>query len=102
MKHDAPAHLALPAELTIYTLGELQPAWLQCLDATSASDEEALRVDAAAVCEVDAAGMQLLLALSRSAHRRGRRLVLRDPAECLRQACADLGLDALLAAEASS
>lgn len=87
---------SLPAELTIYTVAALKPQWLEHLDGDARS---ALRVDAAAVVDLDAAGVQLLLALANALQNRQRRLQLVDPSEALHSACAALGAARLLAAE---
>jgi anti-anti-sigma regulatory factor len=89
-----PAIPPLPVELTIYAVTELRAQWLAALDA--GPPEGDCVVDASAVAEVDGAGVQLLVALSRqlAAHERGLRLV--SPTAALRDACATLGLSALL------
>ncbi|MEI2679700.1 MAG: STAS domain-containing protein [Burkholderiaceae bacterium] len=59
--------LSLPAELTIYTVGELRPQWLSWLAGFADDDAPAdASVDGSAVDQIDAAGVQLLMALSRS------------------------------------
>jgi anti-anti-sigma regulatory factor len=85
--------LALPAELTIYTAGETRPQWLAWL---TADDAESLQVDASGVTEVDAAGVQLLVALDRALQAQQRRLLLDRPSPALRGACERLGLTGLL------
>lgn len=98
--------LRLPAELTIYTAAETRSAWLAQLDALDTLDERTnlgapvCAVDASACDEVDAAGLQLLVALAHSLARRQRRLQLLQPAAPLRAACAELGLAELLGTEA--
>lgn len=99
-----PTSSALPAELTIYAVGELRPAWLALLAAHSADDGSApLRLDAAAVDQVDAAGVQLLLSLANTLARRSppSALLLDRPSEPLRQACQALGAATLLQGEAA-
>ena len=93
--------LALPAELTIYTVGELRAPWLAWMgDALAASDEgETLEADADAVDQVDAAGVQLLLSLANALARQGRTLRLAHPSAPIAQACAMLGLASLLLGE---
>ncbi len=86
--------LALPAELTIYTVGELHPQWLAWLQQGAASAPAELQ--AAAVEQVDGAGLQLLLSLSRALAERGRALRIHSPSEVLRSGCAALGLNAWL------
>jgi ABC-type transporter Mla MlaB component len=88
------AHVrALPAELTIYTVAELHPQWLKWLATTGdAGDAEGCVVDAAAVEQADAAGVQLLLSLSSALQRQGRALQLRAPSTALLAACEALGL----------
>jgi ABC-type transporter Mla MlaB component len=88
--------LALPAELTIFTVGELHPAWMAWLDAPG----DTLVLDAAGVDEVDAAGVQLLIALQRGLARRERALVLHAPSTPLVTACTHLGASVLLNAPA--
>lgn len=88
--------LALPSELTIYTVGETKPHWLAWLNAArdaSAAGAEALicQVDAAAVDEVDGAGVQLLLALSNALASAHLSLRLTDPSGPLVAACNALG-----------
>ncbi|WP_338415077.1 STAS domain-containing protein, partial [uncultured Sphaerotilus sp.] len=65
---------SLPAELTIYTVGELYP---QCLVWMRANARQDLPVQAQDVREVDAAGVQLLLSWSctLSSEQRGLHLV---------------------------
>lgn len=82
--------LALPAELTIYTVGELHPQWLAWF--REGSQSAPLDVNAAGVEQVDGAGLQLLLSLVGAASDRGRALRIQDPSEALRQGCLALGL----------
>ena len=94
----------LPPEMTIYTVAELYRqclAWLSEVNeaaAAGAALQDALVVQADAVAEVDASGVQLLLALDRSL--RGDHLSLRlsEPSEALAAACQALGVPHLLAA----
>lgn len=83
---------SLPAELTIYTIGELYP---QCLVWMRADARPELRVQAQDVTEVDAAGVQLLLSWSRTLVAGQRRLHLVEPSEVLVAACTALGADRL-------
>ena len=98
-----PTPRELPAELTIYTVGELRSLWLTWLaeahtEATTANGHnDTFTVDAAAVGEVDAAGVQLLLSLSKSLDQEHRALKLRAASRPLAAACAALGASALLA-----
>lgn len=88
---------SLPAELTIYTMGELHP---MCLRWAGDDDGEPLCLAAQAVDEVDAAGVQLLLSLRNTLAAQGRALHLRLPSAKLAAACAALGaLELLTAAE---
>ena len=124
--------LELPAELTIYTVGELRPQWLSWLgeesavagrggDATPTAldeaaidsdegegpeasapeptevDETTCLADGAAVDQVDAAGLQLLVALSNLLEREQRTLRVVRASRPLGEACEALGLGALLA-----
>jgi len=89
-----PTALRLPDELTIYTASEAHASFLSWLHGddpvTTAMDP--LRVDAGAVAEVDAAGVQLLLSLAHSLEQRQRALVLVAPSDCLSAACGVLGV----------
>ncbi len=91
-----PSTLSLPAELTIYTVGELRPQWLAWLATLASSDAPVeVTVDGAAVDQIDAAGVQLLAALSRSLRAAQRSLCLVNASPLLTQACEALGLSAL-------
>ena len=93
-----PALPPLPAELTIYAVSELRTQWLAALDAGPGEGD--CVVDASAVAEVDGAGLQLLVALSRQLAAHDAALRLASPTAALRDACATLGLSALLDAPA--
>jgi len=86
--------LALPAELTIYTVGELRATWRGWLGATlaNADPQETLVADADAVDQVDAAGVQLLMALAKALAAQGHRLQVHRPSAPLAQACQLLGV----------
>ncbi|TAK97684.1 MAG: STAS domain-containing protein [Aquabacterium sp.] len=86
---------ALPAELTIYTIGEVHA---QCLNWMKQDQAEhiRLRINAGEVTEVDAAGIQLLLSLSKSLLADHRELQLLSPSTALAAACSALGVDSLL------
>lgn len=90
----------LPPELTIYTIGELQAQWVDWLRDAEADDAVAgvdtMSVDAAAVAEADAAGVQLLLSLRKALGQRQRRLRLASPHPSLVRACESLGVGDLL------
>jgi anti-anti-sigma regulatory factor len=81
---------ALPAELTIYTVAEWHRHVLQWLAETD--DGLHCLVDASAVQQADAAGVQLLLSLHGALHRQGRALQLDKPSPPLLAACEALGL----------
>ncbi len=87
-----PATYALPAELTIYTIGELAP---QCIDWLDVDARPCLHVQAQAVAEVDAAGVQLLLSLANTLAAQQRQLQLVAPSDALVAACAALGAEHL-------
>jgi ABC-type transporter Mla MlaB component len=99
-----PQPLALPAELTIYTVGELHPQWLQWLgEVRSAPGQDgALEIRAEGVDQVDAAGIQLLVSLQRALEAQGRRLHVRDPSQTLADGCGALGLRAWLDARSAA
>jgi len=86
------AALALPPELTIYTVRELHPQWLAWLAQVSAGADEMAPVHGAEVGEIDAAGMQMLLSLQRALAERGRRLQLQSPSRALQAGCHAAGL----------
>ena len=89
----ANAALLLPAELTIYTAGELHPQWLAWLQHAAAADVGVPAVlQAATVDQVDGAGLQLLLALRKSLLAQGRALQWQGASEPLFRAAAALGL----------
>jgi anti-anti-sigma regulatory factor len=89
---DAPAPSAsLPVELTIYTASEAHTAMCAWK-----ADGPALQVDAAAVAEIDSAGVQLLIALARPAALRGQPLVLAQPTPALAAICRRPGAGFLL------
>ena len=88
--------LMLPVEITIYVASELRASWLQWLDGDAGDGPEAV-ADGHAVEEIDAAGLQCLLALSRSLEVRRQRLRLERPSDALHQACRRLGAGHLLA-----
>lgn len=85
---------SLPQELTIYTVGELHPQWRGWI--MSATDDAPWCVDAQPVEEVDAAGVQLLIALDKGLKARNCALQLVGASAPLQQACAGLGLDSWL------
>lgn len=87
--------LVLTAEITIYVISDLRAAWLAWLDGLADDDAE-VDVDGQAVEEVDAAGLQALLALSHSLQARQQRLRLHPASGTLRAACGQLGLSHLL------
>lgn len=90
-----PATLTLPRELTIYTVAELRPQWLGWLSAlsTDAPADLSATVQAAEVEEVDAAGVQLVVALAHALRQQGLALALQQPSAAWAQALAALGLD---------
>ncbi|MFM1988285.1 MAG: hypothetical protein RJA99_1242 [Pseudomonadota bacterium] len=88
--------LELPRELCVPAVAALRTACLEWLDAEDADPQ----VDASPVEEIDAAGVQLLIALSHSLAARGRRLHLHAPSGPLRDACRTLGAPALIAPSA--
>ncbi|NHA13392.1 STAS domain-containing protein [Thioalkalivibrio sp. XN279] len=79
--------LTLPPDLRIQHASSLQQRLLQALEGTGR-----LRLRAAAVERVDAAGLQLLLAAQHEADRRGRSMDLEAPAPVLLEGLQRLGL----------
>jgi len=83
--------LVVDPELTIYQVAALRPIWL---DAYAAG---AHRVDLSRVQEMDSAGLQLIVALARLAERDGQPLEFLDASAPVRECCALLGVQGLLA-----
>ena len=116
------AELCLPSELTIYTVTELKLKWLSTLahlndrppppftDTSGHVGQAVPRadvlsyfpVDAAAVTEVDSAGVQLLLALASELLGMRRALLLLNQSTPLSDALSALGLTALFGPTAES
>lgn len=89
--------LSLPAELTVYSVGEWAPRLRAHLAETAGQGSlDGLRIEAAGVEEVDAAGVQVLLALANALARDHRVLQLVAPSAPLARACVALGCSALL------
>jgi ABC-type transporter Mla MlaB component len=91
----------LPPEFTIYCVTELGAQWVAQLAAAAADPAESTcqDLDASQVQEVDAAGVQLLMALQRRLAELGQDLRLLQPSAALTTACQRLGADHLLLAE---
>lgn len=93
---------ALTGAVTVYAVGALRSqfvAWIAKLPKGRrgvALNDSPLTVDAHGVDEVDAAGIQLLVSLSRSLSVRRRPLQLADPSGPLVDACDALGVTSLL------
>lgn len=90
----------LPAELSIYTVGEVRAqclAWIGEAAPDHGAHDAAWPLDAHTVDQIDAAGVQLLVSLARSLAPQGLALQLLNPSRVLAEACAALGLGDLLA-----
>jgi phospholipid transport system transporter-binding protein len=93
---------ALPPEFTIYSLAGLRQEWLAWLPEASSARRadgaapEPWPVDASAVSDVDAAGLQMLVALAHSVAACGKALVLTAPSAAIASACEGLGLGHLM------
>ena len=84
----------LPRELTIHTAADTHRAllaWVAGLD-----EAPAWHVDASPVDDTDAAGVQLLLSLLRSAAQARATLRIETPSPVLERACRTLGVASLL------
>ncbi len=92
------ALLALPPELTIYAVGDLCAQWRAALadPSTAAGDDPVCRLDGANVEAVDAAGLQLVVALANQLAARQQSLRIERPSRLLADACTMLGLGALI------
>ena len=99
MPKTKPQTLRLPAELTIYTASQSHAAMLDWLDDEPADRPTDARcpMDGAAVEQIDAAGVQLLLSLAKALGNRQRLLRLVDASGPLQAACESLGVADLLA-----
>jgi len=86
--------IRLPPELTRETAAELRAALLGRLQGTDLL-EGTLVLDASRVGAVDAAGLQVLLALAASLRRDGGRLAVVGASEVFRAACRTLGVHEL-------
>lgn len=90
----------LPSDLTIYNVAELHKQWLSLVDKVpsvrASTRTRDCRMDGSSVTEVDAAGVQMLLALANSLSRKNRTLRLVKSSERLMEACKALGVAALL------
>ncbi|CAN5227518.1 hypothetical protein BH11PSE9_BH11PSE9_21610 [soil metagenome] len=93
-EHATDATFSLPGELTIYTVTETHQQWLEHWP--SLPLEDSLQVGAAAVEQIDAAGLQLLVSLRRSLAQREQRLELLQPSAALTRACLAFGCHTLL------
>jgi anti-anti-sigma regulatory factor len=97
----------LPGELNIYAVGALRAqfqSWVKKLPKgrkAAALDGMPLVVDGSAVAEVDAAGLQLLVALKHALVAKQRDLRVANASATLALACDTLGLNALLDAPES-
>jgi ABC-type transporter Mla MlaB component len=92
------ARFSLPADLTIVSLGSLRAPALEALPAAAGAGEDLgssrqeWLVDASAVSEVDAAGVQLLISMYHAAAARRHALRLHRPSTRLVDACRALGV----------
>ena len=84
----------LPRELTIHTAADTHRALLSWV--TGLGEAPAWHVDASPVEDTDAAGVQLLLSLSRSAAQAQATLRIETPSPVLERACRTLGVANLL------
>lgn len=88
-------HHSLPPEITIYTVGELRTQcmnWLSERQPEATPCEDTLVIDGSAVRDIDAAGLQVLLALARALERDRRVLRVLQPSAALAEACDMLGV----------
>lgn len=98
----------LPAEMTVHAAAAVRTVFLEWLrklpkgKRAAALAGQPLIVDATAVMEIDASGLQLLVALSRSLASKNRPLHLTAPSQTLSTACATLGLGRLLLSDDES
>jgi ABC-type transporter Mla MlaB component len=89
----------LPSELLVYQVLALQQELLSKLDQLLAAEDvvsDPLQLLAQEVVEVDAAGLQLLVALKHECAKRAVQLQVNNASESFRHACVDFGLDSFL------
>jgi len=77
---NAPGHLAVSGEFTIYTAGE----WRERLLAAVTGQAE-VSLDLSEISEIDTAGLQLLIATQREVHAAGGSLHLAAPSAAVRE-----------------
>lgn len=93
---------ALPGDITIFGAAALKSqlsGWFATVSAhegNSGDDDSPVLVDAGAVAEADAAGVQLLVAFSKSLAAHGRSLRIVNAGSLLDGACRTLGVGTLL------
>ena len=103
-----PTSRTLPAELTIYHVAALRSEWLGWLEKPpktrrkTAGPQKDWPLDASPVVEIDASGIQLLLALSKSLAERHSTLKLLNPSRPVTAACESAGLTSLLGIDAAT
>lgn len=86
----------LDPELTIYAAAATRERLLAAFEAARQGQPPgALVLDLSDVCEIDSAGVQLLVAASRSASQAGLAFALRGHSACVREAFALYGLPLL-------
>lgn len=89
--------LALPPELTICTVSDLQQQLLAAPLPPTPDEDDACLLDGSTVDAVDAAGLQLLVSFANYLSARQRTLRVVGASEALANACGILGLASLLA-----
>ncbi len=85
------AHVTIDGELTIYTAAELSAQWLPRLGATPQ-----MQVDLSQITEMDGAGLQLLIMVTREASRAGTALTLTGHSKAVLETLQISGLSAAL------
>ncbi len=86
-----PIRLDVPAELTLPGAAALRESWLAALG--DAAEGAPLELDLSGVGELDSAGVQLLLALRRSAAAESRELIVCGSSSPVQEALAVFGLE---------
>ena len=75
----------LPESVTTFTVAEVHQQLLDYVNERAATGENDIEIDASQVSDVDAAGIQLLLSVSKSADERGLGFNLSDQSEIVTQ-----------------
>ena len=93
----------LPAELTIYTVAGLREEWMKQFASTGSKKQKSgsCTVDGNGVGQIDGAGLQMLVSLSKYLAHNGIPIQIKSPSKPLFDALSIAGLAALLCGQGS-